>query len=347
MFDFEFNPKGHSLLDDQLAESGLEMNIFGVIAGVAGLVGGIAASQNAQSQNEQAEANADAQRQAAQKSAAAQNEYNRKVFEAEKQNYYNFRKYEYDTAVRSWQYNQSLQDFQYLQAVNQYSTSIENTRNQLTYNNIAAIQARESEQAALNEIMSEDAFTREGLLIDQLKAEGRASLGQAGRSRTKALQSTIAELGRNTAVMDASLSSSVEQMQRNMRDIGLRKYGADEQARAAMMIRPETLPDIPAPTMAPERIFVEPLEVQAQYVPEPTRQSTLAPIFGGISSAAGSLASVNWGGNPSVPPPTNNPYAGTTPASYFTNPSYGSAVSNSFSGAFTNSPFATRTSALF
>jgi hypothetical protein len=306
--------------------------IFAGVSAVASIAGGISASQQASKQNEQAAANADAQQAAAQRSAAIQNEYNQRVFEAEKENYYNFRKYEYDTAVRSWQYNQSLQDYQYLQAVDQYSASIDNTRNQLTYNNIAAIQARESEQAALNEIMTEDAFTREGLLVDQLKAEGKAGLGQAGRSRTKALQSTIAELGRNTAVMDASLSSSVEQMQRNMRDIGLRKFGADEQARASMMIRPEMLPDIPAPTMAPERIFVEPMEVQAQYVPQPIRQNTLAPILGGISSGFSALSQVDFGSPGEVPPPTNNPYAGTSVPSYFSNPSFG-VGNSSFSGS--------------
>ena len=296
--------------------------IFAGVSAVASIAGGISSSISASNQNERAAANADAQRAAAQRSAAIQNEYNQRVFEAEKQNYYNFRKYEYDTAVRSWQYNQSLQDYQYLQAVDQYSASIDNTRNQLTYNNIAAIQARESEQAALNEIMTEDAFTREGLLVDQLKAEGKAGLGQAGRSRTKALQSTIAELGRNTAVMDASLSSSVEQMQRNMRDIGLRKFGADEQARASMMIRPEMLPDIPAPTMAPERIFVEPMEVQAQYVPQPIRQNTLAPILGGISSGFGALSRVDFGSPGEVPPPTQN-YSNSSSSNYRFNPQTG------------------------
>lgn len=281
--------------------------IFAGISAVTAIAGGISGSISASKRNQQAQANADAQRAAAQRSANAQNEYNQAAFEAEKQNYYNFRKYEYETAVRSWQYNQSLQDYQYLQAVDQYSASIDNTRNQLTYNNIAAIQAREAEQAALNEIMSEDAFTREGLLVDQLKAEGKAGLGQAGRSRTKALQSSLAEMGRNTAVMDASLSSSVEQMQRNMRDIGLRKYGADEQARAAMMIRPEMLPDIPAPTMAPERIFVEPLEVQAQYVADPIKQDTLSPILGGISGAFGTLSKAKFG-QPKVP--AGDPMAG-------------------------------------
>ena len=51
MFDFEFNPKGSSLLDDQLAQSGLEMNVVGALIGAgASLIGGIVGSNEAQKQ---------------------------------------------------------------------------------------------------------------------------------------------------------------------------------------------------------------------------------------------------------------------------------------------------------
>jgi hypothetical protein len=301
---FEFNPKGHSLLDEQLAESGLEMNIViapavaaALIGGGTSILGGIMGSKSASDQNAQAQSNYQAQLKAAQAAADAQNEYNKRAFEVEKQNYQNYRRYEWDTAVKSWQYNQEVQDFQYLQTVKQFGKSVENTQDQLTYNNIAAMQASEAEQAALNEIMNETAFTMQGSLVEQLQSEGRASLLQAGGSRKKALQSTIASIGRDAAVMDASLSSSVEQMRRNMRDISLRKYGADVQAKASMMIQPEALPDIPVPTQAPERIFIEPMKVMPGAVQAPAQQSTMAPLISGFTSAAGMLASANWGNN--------------------------------------------------
>jgi hypothetical protein len=294
MFDFEFNPKGHSLLDDQLAESGLEMNIFGVIAGVASLVGGIAASQQAQKQNEQAQANADAQRQASDKSARLTNEYNQRVFEADKENYRRQRDYEWQTAIKQWQYNSEIQDFQYLQTAKQYLSSVENTQQQLTYNSVAAQQAQEQEQASLAEILNQAAFQREGMLIESLQNEGRASLLQAGRSRSKAIQSTIAEQGRNAAILSASLLSAGAQSQRNMRDIEMSRYADDLKARNAMMIEPERLPDIPQPIKPPERVFVEPMQATAGFVPAPIQQSTFAPIVQGISSAAGSFAKVDW-----------------------------------------------------
>jgi len=291
---FEFNPKNNSLLDDQLAESGLEMNIFGVIAGVASLVGGIAASQQASQQNSQAQANYEEQKKAAEKQARLTNEYNKRVFAADKANYYAQREYEWDTAVKQWQYNSEIQDYQYAQTARQYLSSVENTQQQLTYNSVAAREAQEQEQASLAEILNSAAFQQEGMIIESMQREGRAALLQAGGSRAKALQSTIAEQGRNAAILSASLISAGMQSQRNMRDIEMGRYADDLKARNAMMIKPERLPDIPTPIAPPERVFVEPMEATAAYIPAPIQQSTFAPIVSGISSAAGSFAKVDW-----------------------------------------------------
>lgn len=285
-----------NLLKEQLAQSGLEMSIViapavaaALIGGGTSIIGGLFGSKSASDQNQQAQANYQEQLKAAQAAADAQNEYNKQAFEVEKQNYQNFRKYQWDTAVKSWQYNSEVQDFQYLQTVKQFGKSVENTQDQLTYNNIAAMQASEAEQASLQEIMNETAFTMQGALVEQLQAEGRAALGQAGNSRNKAIQSTIASIGRDAAIMDASLSSSVEQMRRNMRDISMRRYGADMQAKASMMIAPERLPDIPQPTQAPERIFIEPMKVMPGAVAQPVQQSTWAPLATSFLSAAGQI----------------------------------------------------------
>lgn len=285
-----------NLLKEQLAQSGLEMSLAPVIGAAligagASVFSGILGSKSASDQNQQAQANYQEQLKAAQAAADAQNEYNKQAFEVEKQNYQNFRKYQWDTAVKSWQYNSEVQDFQYLQTVKQFGKSVENTQDQLTYNNIAAMQASEAEQASLQEIMNETAFTMQGALVEQLQAEGRAALGQAGNSRNKAIQSTIASIGRDAAIMDASLSSSVEQMRRNMRDISMRRYGADMQAKASMMIAPERLPDIPMPTQAPERIFIEPMKVMPGAVAQPVQQSVWAPLATSFASAAGQIGS--------------------------------------------------------
>ena len=267
---------------------------LGVAGLVTGIAGGIFGSKQASDQNAQAQSNYEAQKRASEEAARNTNEYNRRVFEADKENYRRQRDYEWTTAVKSWQYNTEIQDYQYLQTARQYLGSVENTQQQLTYNSVAAQQAKAQEQASLAEILNQAAFQREGMLIENLQNEGRAALLQAGGSRAKALQSTIAEQGRNAAILSASLMSAGMQSQRNMQDIALGRYADDLKARNAMMIKPERLPDIPQPIKPPERVFVEPMKATAGFVPAPIQQSTFAPIVQGISSAAGSFATVNW-----------------------------------------------------
>ena len=265
--------------------------ILGGIGVATGIIGGVAGSQQASSQNAQAQSNYEEQKKASEEQARLTNEYNARVFEADKENYKRQREYEWNTAVKQWQYNSEIQDFQYLQTAKQYLSSVENTQQQLTYNSIAAREAQEQEQASLAEILNSDAFQREGMIIERLQNEGRAALMQAGGSRAKAIQSTIAEQGRNAAILSASLMSAGQQSQRNMRDIAMGRYADDLKARNAMMIEPERLPDIPQPIKPPERIFVEPMKATAGFVPAPIQQSTFAPIVQGFASAAQSATS--------------------------------------------------------
>lgn len=260
--------------------------IFAGIGAAASVASGIAGASQAASANAQAQDNYEGQQRAAQKAADAQNEYNKKVFAADKANYYAQRQYEWDTAVQSWQYNQQIQDYSYLQTAKQYLSSVENTQQQLTYNSVAAKEAQEQEQASLTEILNSAAFQQEGLIIENLQNQGRAALLQAGKSRAKAIQSTIAEQGRNSAILSASLLSAGQQSQRNMRDIEMGRYADDLKARNAMMIEPERLADIPKPIALPERIFVEPMQATAAYIPAPMQQSIFAPLISGVAGAA-------------------------------------------------------------
>lgn len=264
-----------------------------ISAGVA-IAGGIMGSRSAAKQNKKAKEAEKEQRKAAKEVARATNRYNARAFEAEKQNYFNNKAFQYETAIKNWKYNQAIKDYEYNAVVQRYAKSVENTENQLIFNNIAAIDAYEAEQASLNEIITEDAFNRQGDLVDRLQQEGQAALGQAGVSRNKAIQSRLAGIGRNAAIADASLASSVEQSQRNMRSIAMQKFGADMQAKASMMIRPQPLPDIPRPEMGPDMIFVEPMKATPSYVPPAQQVSTMAPLISGFGSAASSLASVDW-----------------------------------------------------
>jgi len=288
--------KNYDLLGEQLAESGLEMNIViapavagALIGGATSIIGGIFGSSQAAAQNREARnAEKKAQKQL-NKIAEHTNEYRGRAHDVLLENYAIDRAFEKDILIEKWKYDTEIQDFGFLSVIEQYGKSVQNTQDRLTYNSIAAMQAYESEQSALNDLFTEDAFSRQGMLVDQLQNEGKAALGQAGNSRTKALQSSIAALGRNSAIMDASLSSSVEQSQRNMQQIGLQRYAADLQANASMMIKPRKPPAIPLPMQAPERIFIEPMEVLPGQAAPALQQSTSAPFLGGLIQGASQI----------------------------------------------------------
>lgn len=268
---------------------------LGVLAGIsagASVLGGIFGSRSAAKQNKAAKKAYEEQKKAAKKQAEKTNKYNEQVFAVDKENYFNNREYEWETSLRNWQYNQDIQDYQYLQSAKQYLGSIENAEKQLVYNSMAAMDAQESEQASLNEILAEDAFKQEGLLIESLQNQGRASMVQAGNSRAKSMQSAAAQTGRDRAVMAASLDSARAQSARNMRDITMQKFQDDQNVMSSLMIRPDRLPSLPKPIQAPERIFVEPMEVDPMYIAPPVKQSTFAPLVQGIGSAAMSVAKI-------------------------------------------------------
>ena len=267
-----------------------------IVSALTGIASGISGAGAAAQANRRAEQNARVQQAQAEGAAQTTNAYNKLVHFADQENYKRQRQYEFETAVRNWNYQTEIQDFQYLQAAKQFQGSVEATQEQLTYNSVAQQQAVESEQAAFNEIMAQDAFQREGMLIEQLQNEGKAAMMQAGGSRTKAIQSTVAEVGRNSAILRASLMSAGVQSQRNLRDIAMSRYADDIKARNAMMIAPERLPDIPQPIKPPERVFVEPMKATAGFIASPMQQSIFAPLISGVGGAASGLMKADLGG---------------------------------------------------
>lgn len=263
---------------------------WAAVGAVSSIVGGIFGNRSASKANKAAEKARKEQIELNKKQAKITNEYNQATFEAEKNDYYAAREFQYDMAVKQWQYQTDVQDYRYLQDVKSYGASVENYGQQMVYNNMAYQAAKDSQMAAYNETLDSAAFEKQGLLVEQLEAQGRASMVQAGASRGKAIQAVAAKHGRDLAVLRATLTSSTEELQRSLMDTALQKYGADMQARANLMVRPERLPSILKPELGPERTFIEPAEVLPGAVPPVQRQSTIMPLIGGVTNAANILA---------------------------------------------------------
>ena len=119
-----FNPKSNNLLDDQLAFSGLEMNwVPAAIAAGTAIIGGIMGSQEADKQNRSARKAQEEQEKFQKEIAKRTNNYNKKIFQADKANYYAMREYSHNTNLRNWTYGKDIQYFEYLQSLRQFQKS--------------------------------------------------------------------------------------------------------------------------------------------------------------------------------------------------------------------------------
>lgn len=320
---FELN-KNFNLLEEDLAVSGLEMNIvitpalaLGGISAASSIIGGIFGASSASKANSDAKRAQRKQQEQLDKIADATNEYNKKKFEVDKENYRKQAEYNFETALENWRYQTSIRALQEKTDAQKYLMNVENSNKQLTFNRLAEQQGLNREQLSIEDARNEYAFQRQDLLVAQLEAEGKTSLGQAGRSRAKSIQSNLAQIGRDIAVMDASLTGEIKQSTLNMFDINMGRYAADARVEAARMLRPERLPDIPAPTKPPEPTWLAPMKVLPGMAAAPVQQSVFAPLISGIGSAANTLSGIDWNPgataqqtfNPFAPSLTGNTYS--------------------------------------
>ena len=198
--------------------------------------------------------------------------------------------------------------------------------------------------------MTAGSLQKQSTLVEGLLAEGKASLGQAGKSRIKAKQSSAAALQRgiigiereltgkrtqagielaqlnaetslaitgvglnlekinsaiesaegeaeyNGRIMSSNMKSFINQTERNIDQLIQQKKYADLNTFASMMLEPEFGGYDPKPKKPPEREFVKSMKAIPGFVPPAAQQSVWAPLIKGIGSAAGSIASIDFGG---------------------------------------------------
>lgn len=194
------------------------------------------------------------------------------------------------TAQRDWQHSMAIRDYEYNMQMRAYNKSEQTYKQQLNFNNIAAQVAMESENRFLEEQRIATAFEHQDLFVQMLQAEGQAvASGQPGRSAAKAIQSILAQDGRNQAILAESLVSANKQYDVNMKKIATDKYGADLAADANRMLKPEMMPALPAPLALPRSIFQK---IQKPRKPPAPVKGVVGSSFGAdIANAAGSFAS--------------------------------------------------------
>lgn len=194
-------------------------------------------------------------------------------------------------SLDQYKYNLAIRDFDYLNSLRQYGESEKIYSKQIGFNQIAAQQAAQSEQQRLRETVMSTAFENQDMMIELLQQEGMMQArGVSGKSIGKQLQSSMAQFGRNQAVLAESLVSAERQTNRNLEKNALNQYAADLSAEANRMLTPMKGPDIPVPYMTPRATFQNPLAPQKG--PAPVRGVNTAPRSSGMGIAAAGLGSI-------------------------------------------------------
>ena len=298
---FELN-KNFNLLDEQLAESGIEMSFDFISAGlaVAGAAFGLAgsSSSDAAAKKNQKNANKFAKQQYKhdKREAERTNKYNQESLKIAKQNYNEQRNYEIATQNQNWQRSQYIQDFEFNTAKRAYQKSEATFGKRVGTYKKALGRSWNDAQQGLNEFRIGQDFDKQDLNLRTMQGLGTAQAGmQAGNNLVNGLIAQSAQKGRDLAVMNASLRSAANQAVTDMGDYSLDYQQAVDNADAARLIKPEMMNDIPKPLIPPERVFQDPYEVRVG--PEPIDGVYAGPgIWGSLSQATSALAGVNWSG---------------------------------------------------
>ena len=206
----------------------------------------------------------------------------------------NLADYGYRLQIRNRE-QQSLEN-QYLRSSNIYGM-------QSTLNSDTAKAARENELRKLQEIHTESAFQLQERRVEQMQTEGKLrARGATGRTAGKLVQSSVADLGRQMAMLNESMEAAGRNTKAVLKNIQLDKTSADLTAYANRMLDPGVLPEVVAPFRTPLAEYLDPRELtDADFGPKPVKGAYHSPsaasnrVWGstitGIAGTIGNLGS--------------------------------------------------------
>ena len=197
----------------------------------------------------------------------------------------------YRDAANAEQYQYQLQIRNTQQAGNEaaFKRSEDIYWDTMDLNSISAKAAMDSNIRALEETHAEASFDANEAYIEAIMAEGvlRAK-GASGRSASKSVQATMADYGRQVAMLDASLVGSGRNTRAVLEEIIRDKSSADLSAYAARMLDPGVLP-MPVET--------KPLPVPEFELPRALQEFDYGPqpVMGALANpgAAGDMVRAN------------------------------------------------------
>ena len=158
----------------------------------------------------------------------------------------------------------------------------------INLNSVSAKAAMDSEIVKLEEIEAKASFDRNDAYIEQLQNEGKLrARASSGRSASKSVQSTMADYGKQMAMLNETMDSAGRNTRAVLEDIIKDKTSADLTAFASKMLDPGVLPmplkqrPIPVAEFQLPRVLEE-----YDFGPQPVKGAMASP---------GAAAQMAWG----------------------------------------------------
>ena len=207
------------------------------------------------------------------------------------------------TALADYNYKVQIRNREQQSLNNQYIRSSNIYGLQTTLNSNTARDARENELRKLQEVHAESSFQLQERRVEHMQAEGKLiARGATGRTASKLVQSNVADLGRQMAMLNESMEAANRNTRAVLKDIQRDKTSADLTAYANRMLAPGVLPSVVRPYNTPLAEWLMPRELtDADYGPAPVRGAYHSPsaassriwasTISGIAGQVGSFAS--------------------------------------------------------
>ena len=287
-------------MQEMLATSGMEMQWVGAVVGAGisvagGMIGG---SRSAAAAREQAEAQ--------NRAMMAKYQYDLDAWDMKKQQLQaqrqdtvdkilldarNFSKdiaYKDVAAKEKYAYDLQIRNKEQLDSEIRYQRSDDIFTDTTNLNSLSARAAMDAEIGQLQELQAEQSFNENDAYIEMLQEEGKMrAFAASGKSAAKGTQVTMADYGRQMAMLNATMDSNVRNARAALEEIIRDKSSADLTAFAGKMLDPGVLPMPVQPQDLPDIEFELPRILdEFDFGPQPVK---------GVMASPGAAASAAWG----------------------------------------------------
>jgi hypothetical protein len=201
-----------------------------------------------------------------------------------RENQENNLRFQEDTSVRDYAYTLAIRNFEYANQVRAYNQSEKVYGDQRRLNAMASQNALNDESRRYNELIKGMSFQHQDMLVKALQESGAAE-ARAGQGVTAGRLSgaSLAQYGRNQAIMAANLLSAQRESLANEKQVYADQYQADVAADARRMLQPLLAPTPMAPLAMPRATLLDPLKPERG--PRPMKGTNTVRTPSGLSIA--------------------------------------------------------------